>query len=325
MSIPTSPRRGRAVVGFVVAASLALLAACSDGDSSPPTTPFVPQKITVTSVLGSIESELLSSIYAQALERAGFRVARRNAMEEQAAFQAVADGDVQVLPTTTDVLLAYLDRTGVPPATVPVDTGPVDTGPDSTPSAPSGPVEEILLRLPANLAIGAPAPASQHPVIACSGEAVTEHRLSSYTSLALAAGDITIGAAEGFETSEPLGLATWEATYRTQFAEYVAIDPDEFDTAVKEGTVDCLAVDSLDPVITSQAMTILDDDQRLVPTEPVVPLLAAAAAGSDVLGVVDAVSGRLTTALLNQMLNQIVEVGLSPDVVAKAFLDSTSG
>jgi osmoprotectant transport system substrate-binding protein len=308
MSTPTPLQRRLVALGV---AALTVLAACGDdGAADTSTTPLVAQKLTVTYVAGSKQSELISSIYAQALEQNGFRIARKNPVADEAAlFQAVTDGVVQLVPTTTADLVDHLHA----------------LDPTAEPTDAKGPAQQqtaIEALLPATLRIGAAAPALDNPVIACSKQAVADYKLSSFTSLALSAGDITIGAPEGFETSEPLGLGTWADVYHAEFKNYVPVPADLFGEVVDDITVDCLALDSLDPVIASKGMTILEDDQLLVPTRAVLPLLSADGAGDDVLGVLDAVSAKLTTQALNQLMNQIVTNGLSPDVVAKAFLES---
>ena len=164
--------------------------------------------------------------------------------------------------------------------------------------------------------------AVHNDVVACSKAAVAAHTLTSLTSLGPVADQLTIGAPAGFETSTPLGLARLDEVYGAKFKAYVPLTVDQMDDAVKNGQVDCIATSSLTPTITTQNMTIMEDDLFMVPTEAVIPLLSKAIATPEVLSAVDAITVKLTTVALNQMMNEIVANGTSPDLVAKAFLQS---
>jgi len=294
---------------IAIALAVLALAACGDDAAAPAISPVVAQRIAVTSELGSQESELIASIYAQALENAGFRVARKNPSgDRDALYDAVSNGTVQLVPQYTGELLAsVLERTG---------SGPVKG---------DGPVQQqaaIASLLPANLKVGSSTLALHNDVVACSSAATKEHSLTTLASLATVADQITIGAPAGFETSTPLGLARLEEIYGAKFAAYVPLTPEQMDDAVKNGDVDCIAVSSVSPTIAAQGMTILDDILFAVPSQAVIPLLAADAATPEVLAVIDALSLRLTTVALNQMMSEISTNGTSPDLVAKAFLQS---
>ncbi len=89
-----------------------------------------------------------------------------------------------------------------------------------------------------------------------------------------------------------------------------------------------MALDSMNPLVTTQKLTILDDDKAMVPGNAAVPLIATKVATADVIGALDTVSVALTSARLNQMLNQVVSGGTDPVTVANAFMDtlgSTTG
>ena len=69
-------------------------------------------------------------------------------------------------------------------------------------------------------------------------------------------------------------------------------------------------------------MTILTDDQLMVPTNAAIALMASTSATPEAIGTIDAIATKLTSARLNQMLNEIINSGGDPVVVANAFVDT---
>jgi osmoprotectant transport system substrate-binding protein len=302
-------RRGRAIGMLAAATALTALVGCGSSASAPPTTPLVAQRITITYQSGSAENELLASIYGQALEAAGYRVARKNPLaDELALFQAVNSNDVQLVVDHTGSLLKLV--VGLSGKPLPVTASPAQQR------------AALITELPPTVTVGTPAPASHNEVIACSVASSTANSLTTISSLATVAGTLKLGAPAGFDTSTPLGAGTLAATYKVTFGTVVPLADDALQAAVKDGTVDCIVTDSYSPIIAQLGMTILDDDMFLVPTESVIPVLSTTAAGVDVVGVVDATSAKITTQALNGMLNQMATNGTSADVVARAFLQT---
>ena len=81
-------------------------------------------------------------------------------------------------------------------------------------------------------------------------------------------------------------------------------------------------MNSLDPVITQKALNPLTDDKAMFFSNAVVALLSEKQASSALSTALDKVNNTLTTARLNQMLNEIVANHTDPVVVANAFLDT---
>ena len=85
--------------------AVVLLAACGDSSASD-TSLAVKAKITISSTTDPT-NEMFAEIYGQALEKAEFRVARKQPFAtSEELFAAVRAGDVQVAATTTLGLLA---------------------------------------------------------------------------------------------------------------------------------------------------------------------------------------------------------------------------
>ena len=290
--------------------AMAALAACgSDKSSSTPAAPLVAQKITVTFDVTSTENELLASIYGQALENAGFRIARRNAMPDRLSmFQAVTNNEVQlVIEHTDDLLTLAYEQNG---------------GQKSTSVGGAQQRAELQTALPPTVVVTTPSPAVRNEIIACTASANAEFPVATLSALAGIADTLTLGAAEGFDTATPLGAAALTEAYGLAFKAVVPLVAADAGKALDDKTVDCIVTDSLNPIVAEKSLTILDDDKFLVTVNAVIPLMTAAAAGGDVVAVLDAVSARLSTTALNQMLSEMAASGTSADVVAKAFLQA---
>jgi len=141
-----------------------LLAACGDSATPSSTQPLVSQRIVVTAVKGDHRSELLAAIYARILEDAGFRVARKDAVDMDRAgyVAALQSGQFQLIPDFSGDLLSYvysqpgaptapttivpsqpastlapvtIPTTTLPPTTVAGDTTPTTLAPTTVPAA----------------------------------------------------------------------------------------------------------------------------------------------------------------------------------------------
>jgi glycine betaine/choline ABC-type transport system substrate-binding protein len=91
--------------------------------------------------------------------------------------------------------------------------------------------------------------------------------------------------------------------------------------AITNGTADCFAMNSLNPLITTERMTILVDDQYMLPSNAALALMDSTVATPEAIAAIDAIAASLTTERLNQMLNEIAS-GTSIVTVANAFVDT---
>ena len=107
----TSPSVSRIARGLApLVAGALVLAACGGDDSTTTSTVPVSPRITVTSVAGDAESELLAAIYARVLEDAGFRVTRRDPVEldREDYYAEVQAGTIDLIPEWTGELLSFV-------------------------------------------------------------------------------------------------------------------------------------------------------------------------------------------------------------------------
>ncbi len=372
-------------LGPVALAALAFTACSNDDSSAPELTPQLPPRIAVTSVKGDPQSQLLATIYARVLEDGGFRVARKDPVDMDRAqyYQAIQDGEFQLIPDYSDDLLQFVfslpDAVALPSTSLP--TGPASTlapvvvttttipattvpetsvvsetsttagaaglrqsaAPSTTDPAVAGDttttdvpkpgnghsiVEQILalqIGMPSSLIVNNGSLAENKQVIACSAATMAANadtQLITLTDLASNAPGIVLGGSAAFMGDKVHGLPAFELYYGGEFKDTATIDDADLAAAITAGDADCFVMNSLDPLITTNRMTILTDDQLMVPTNAAIALMASTSATPEAIGTIDAIATKLTSARLNQMLNEIINNGGDPVVVANAFVDT---
>ena len=174
--------------------------------------------------------------------------------------------------------------------------------------------------------------AEQRTVVACTQaylERQAAYQLITLTDLASLAPSTRFAAPAAFIADDADdangGLDALLRVYAPEFAETITIEADAIAVAVADDSADCFAVDSLDPVITAEKLTIIVDDQYMVPMNVAIALLSAASAGPEVASALDRVAGSLSTQKLNQLLREVEVKGTEIDVVANAFVDNLVG
>lgn len=185
----------------------------------------------------------------------------------------------------------------------------------------------IRSALAESVAVGNPTVGEQKQVIACTPAVMKANegtQFVSLTNLASVAPTIRLGGSQAWQDDEELGLPALEQYYAGEYEEIVTVEEADIAAAVEDDTADCFAVDSMNPVITTEKLTILQDDKAMVPGNAWVPLMSSTFANEDVIAALDSVSSALTSARVNQMMNQIINEGTDPVVVADAFLNAIS-
>ena len=167
--------------------------------------------------------------------------------------------------------------------------------------------------------------AEDKTVIACTAATMAAHsqtQLKSLTDLAALAPDIRLGGSAEFMADDLTGYGALQALYGGDFKELVTVADDGIVAALTDDSVDCLALNSLDTVITTQGLTILTDGLHMSPSNGVIALVATDVQTPDLLTTFDGIVSVLTSARLNQMLNEMVTNGTDPNIIANAFVDA---
>lgn len=257
------------------------------------------------------ESQLLAQIYGQALAEAGFEVDYELGIgAREVYYGAIESGEVDLLPEYTNSLLGFVLRLEDPEAV-----------PDATD------VEEQVAALdealPDSLTVLTPSTAEDKDVIVCTSDVAEEYGLTNLTELAAVFDQITLGAPAEFETRSPFGLVGFsDLLDAPDVGEFVPLDPGVIIDALTAGQIDCGNVFSTNPLIETEGLVSLEDDQTLVPNEAILPLVRSEVVTDQLSTALDAVNAELTTDVLKELLVEVDVNAAAPDVVAEEWLAS---
>lgn len=162
-------------------------------------------------------------------------------------------------------------------------------------------------------------------VVACTNDAVSSvsgFRLFNLTDLASLAPQLRLGASAAWQADDVAGLALMQQVYAPEFADVVTVEEADLATAITDAKADCFVMDSLDPLITANDLTLMVDDQYMLSANEVIVLMSSTVNSPEVTSALDTLAGMLTTEKLNQMLREIVVNGTDIAVVANAFADN---
>jgi osmoprotectant transport system substrate-binding protein len=260
------------------------------------------------------ESELLGELYSQALERGGFHVDRRfNLGPREFVAPALARGLVELVPEYAGTAVQFFSA------------GEESTG--SNAAAAHATLLDVLRRH--GLTAMAAAPAQDANAFAVSRETAVKYGLHDLSDLAKVAPQLVFGGPPECP-SRPLCLVGLQRVYDVHFGDVVSsLDAGGPVTrqALLEQAIDVGLVFTTDPTIESDGLVALADDKGLQPAENVTPVVRNELVerwGPDLVGVLDGVSSRLTTAELRR-LNAQVAGGGDPRLVAASWLDAVGG
>jgi glycine betaine/choline ABC-type transport system substrate-binding protein len=92
--------------------------------------------------------------------------------------------------------------------------------------------------------------------------------------------------------------------------------------AFDKGTIGCAALNSMNPLITTKRLTVLQDDKVMVPSNAAIAFMSSTIAEGQVIAAIDTLNASLTTARLNQMVTEVETNHTDPIVVANAFMNT---
>lgn len=292
----------RSAAAVVLSASL-VLAACGGSDEAETSVAPVSPSITVGGAADPL-SQLLSSMWAQSLTEAGYRVARKDPLPDRSAvYSALEGGTLQLAPELSSTFLQFLaDRAGDE-----VDARNIDTQ-----------IQELAARLPESLVTADPVAADAAIVLACTAGAVADNELSS---IADAATDITalrIAAVPGTDL-EKIG-----EVYEVDLTGVPTIDAADVGAQIQGGAFDCVFVSAVNPAIVTAGLLPLADERGVLAVDAPLPIAASATATPDVTALLAQLNASLTTEVLRALLVKLEDPANSPNSVAKGYLATFS-
>jgi len=296
--------RAAAVVVVVVGA---LVAGCTDLDVGPTRRPSTGgSDVIVVGVSGAFaENQIVAEMYAQVLEHAGYTVERLLELRSRESSQnALEAGVIDVKPEYLSSLLLFLD-------------------PNAEASADAADVARQtagLLRSE-GVTLLTPSAAQDTNQFVANAETAQRFDLTTMSSLAAVAGQLTFGGPPECP-QRPFCLPGLHEVYGVLFDDFTPLD------AGGPLTVDALKADevqigllfSTDPSIGQNGFVPLVDDRHLQNAENITPLIRSEKLNVEVRAVLDAVSARLSTEKVTELVGNVVIDGQDVATVANGFL-----
>ena len=305
-------RTPRIAVGLGTAIALMSLAACggsdnnndvfATGSSSSSSSSGGGSSITVGSA-NFPESVLLANIYAGALKAKGVDVTTKlNIGSREAYIPALQDGSIDLIPEYTGVLAQYFDKSA-----------------KATDS--EGVYKELQAALPAELTVLDKSAAEDKDSVAVTKATADKLQLKSIADLQGKSKDLVLGGPPEWKTRET-GVPGLKKVYGLEFKSFRPLDAGGplSVQALKNGQVDAANIFTTDPSIPANSFVVLEDPKSLFAAQNVVPLATKAKVNDTVSGALNAVSAKLDTATLSDLLTQVVVDKKDADTVAKEFL-----
>lgn len=286
-----------------LAATTALtLSACSSNSGGDPLAADAPAASTGGITVGSAdfpESQLLATIYAQALTAAGVDATTKlNIGSREVYMPALLDGSINLLPEYTGATLSYLNS-------------------DAAGTAPEDVATELDEALPKGIAMLTPSDAQDSDVLAVTRATAEKYDLETIEDLVPHASDLVLGGPPEWKTRHE-GVAGLEEVYGLTFKEFRTLDVGGPLTisALANGQIAAADLYSTSPAIEENDFVSLVDNKNLFRAQNIVPIIAEDQASDEVTTVLDAISAALTTEDLVEMNGRLADEESIDEVAA---------
>ena len=249
------------------------------------------------------ENVLLAEIYAGALQAKGVQVSKKlNIGSREAYIPGLKDGSIDLIPEYTGNLLSYFDK-------------------KSTVSSSQDVYAALPKALPATLKVLDQSQAEDKDAIVVTKATADKYKLTSIADLAPVAKDLVVGAPPEFQTRVD-GIPGLRDKYGITFKEFKKLDAGGPLTvsALKNGQIQAADIFTTDPSITTNGWIALQDPKSLYTAQNVVPLVNASKASDTVTGALNAVSAKLDTKTLTDLVAKVVTDKQDPAAVASQWL-----
>jgi len=299
----------RAALAAAVGSVLAVAIAACGGSSNPVTPTGSPASGSSapadTIVIGSAnfqESTLLANIYAEALKAKDVKVSTKlNIGAREAYIPGLQDGSIDLIPEYSGVLLQYFDK-------------------NATAVSSDDVYQALQSALPANLIVLEQSQAQDKDSVTVTAATAGKYNLTSIADLTGHAGSLVFGGPPEFKT-RPDGVPGLKRVYNVTFGQFRTLDAGGplSVNALKNGQVDAADIFTTDPSIEKNNFVVLQDPKNLYTAQNVLPLINKAKASQTVTSALNAVSAKLDTTTLSELLARVYDKQ-DPNAVAKAWL-----
>lgn len=333
MRTTTRPTLRRLVPALIAVPALAL-AACGDGedaaedvleDEPGPTTEVPDEEGEADDVDeaagGSLtvgganftEMLILQEIYAAVLRDAGYDVEIVSADNREIYAEALAAGDIDVVPEYAATFAEYVNREVNGPDAEQIATADAQGTVDAV-----QPLAEEL-----GLTLLTPAEAANQNAFATSESFAAENDLATLSDLGELGRPIVLAAPEECP-DRPFCGPGLEQTYGIDISEYIPLDfgSPQAKQAVADGEAQLALTGTTDATLDDFGLVLLEDDQDLQLADNLVPVVNQdAAADQALVDALNALSETLTTEDLTQLNRQVDAERQQPADVAQTYLE----
>ncbi len=304
--IATSRRLVRSALATILAAGLAACGANSDptnssGNTDSPTSAGGGVGPIVVGAADFSESQVLAEVYAQALTAAGVEASTRPPIGSREVYlTALQEGSIAIVPEYTGSLLSFFDK-------------------EATEKDPDEVYAALQDAVPDGLTVLARSAAEDKNSIVVTKETAQAWSLTSIADLVAHQSELTIAAPPEFQ-GRPQGLPGLKSEYNLEPAGFRPLKGKAVVDALLGGQAQAANIFSTDPQIAIHGFVTLQDPKRLFGSDNVVPLARNEVVSDDVRNALDAVSAKLETASLSDLVKQVDVDKKDPDVVAREWL-----
>jgi osmoprotectant transport system substrate-binding protein len=259
-----------------------------------------------TIVVGSAnfpENQLLAEIYAGALAGKGVKVDKHlNIGSRETYIPALKDGSIDLIPEYTGVLAQYFNK-------------------DAKATDAEGVYKELQAALPSTLTVLDKSAAEDKDAVVVTKATADKYKLKAISDLQPVAKDLTLGGPPEWKT-RPTGVPGLKKVYNLDFKTFRPLDAGGplSVNALKNGQVQAVNLFTTDPSIASNGFVVLQDPKSLFAAQNVVPLITKTKVNSTVSGALNAVSAKLDTTTLGELVKEVVTDKKDASAVAKEFL-----
>lgn len=299
-------KRSRLVLAASLATVALAVAACgSNNPVKPSTGSSAPAGTIVVGSANFQENVVLANIYAEALKAKGVKVSTKlNIGSREAYIPGLKDGSIDLIPEYSGVLLQYFDKS-------------------ATAVTPDDVYAALKTAVPSDLTVLSMSQAEDKDAVVVTKATADKYHLTSIADLKPLAGKMTFGGPPEFKT-RPDGLPGLTKNYGVTFGNYKTLDAGGPLTvnALKNGQIDAADIFTTDPSILRDGFVALQDPKNNFAAQNVLPLINKAKATPAVSAALDAVSAKLTTQTLIDLLSKVIDDKQDPNTVAKDWLTS---
>ena len=247
------------------------------------------------------ESQVLGEIYAGALKAKGINVSTKpNIGSRDVYIKALEDGSIDIVPEYTGSLLTFLK--GTPPS-----------------QDPDAVYATLKTTLPPTLVVLDKSTAEDKNSMVVTKDTASKYSLKSIADLAAHQADITVAAPPEFQSRQQ-GLVGLKSDYGFTPANFLPLKGAAVVNALLNNQAQAANIFSTDPSISTNGFVTLEDPKLLFGSDNVVPLLRKDKVNDTITAALNAVSAKIDTATLTDLVKQVDVDKKDASAVAKDFL-----